>query len=56
MQDVLYIVATIAFFAAMVAFVAGCARIVGPVATDAVPGGIVDEPTTPMAPAEEVGA
>lgn len=46
MQDVLYVVGTIAFFAVMVAFVAGCERIIGTREDDCTPGGL-DEPVEP---------
>ena len=39
MQDVAYVLATIAFFAAMAWFVIGCERIVGDDDANAVPGG-----------------
>ena len=38
MQDVLYVVGTIAFFAVMLAFVAGCERIIGTREDDCTPG------------------
>jgi len=55
MQDVAYVLATIAFFAVMAWFVIGCERIVGDDDAGAVPGG--ERPATHDAPvAEEVGA
>jgi hypothetical protein len=39
MQDVAYILATIAFFVLMAWFVIGCERIVGDDDADAIPGG-----------------
>jgi hypothetical protein len=42
MLDVLYVAGTIAFFAVMLAFVAGCARIIGTREEDCTPGGLDD--------------
>ena len=46
MQDVLYVVGTVVFFAVMVAFVAGCERIIGNSDDGCRPGGI-DETSEP---------
>ena len=46
MQDVLYVVGTVVFFAVMVAFVVGCERIIGARDDDCTPGGI-DESAGP---------
>ncbi len=42
MLDVLYVAGTIAFFAVMLAFVAGCERIIGTREDDCTPGGLDD--------------
>jgi hypothetical protein len=47
MQDLAYVVATVAFFALMVAFVKGCERIVGDDG-DAVVGGIDEVEAEPV--------
>jgi hypothetical protein len=44
MLDVLYVAGTVAFFAVMVAFVAGCERIIGAREDDCTPGGLDDTP------------
>jgi len=44
MLDVVYVIGTIAFFAVMVAFVAGCERIIGTHEEDCTPGGLDDTP------------
>ena len=46
MQDLAYLMATVAFFALMFAFVKGCERIVGDDG-DAVVGGIDEQETEP---------
>jgi len=40
MQDVLFVLGTVVFFAVMVAFVVGCERIIGARDEDCTPGGI----------------
>jgi hypothetical protein len=52
-QDLAYLVATVAFFALMIAFVKGCERIVGEDG-DAVPGGIDEQPAAVEAEPVEV--
>jgi hypothetical protein len=42
MQDILYVAGTIGFFALMVAFVAGCDRIIGSDDASSSPGGVHD--------------
>jgi hypothetical protein len=44
MLDILYVAGTVAFFAVMVAFVAGCERIIGTGEDDCTPGGLDDAP------------
>ena len=45
MQDVFYILATIAFFVLMAAFVVGCERIIGVDDGESTPGGLTDDVT-----------
>ena len=47
MQDLAYLIATVAFFALMFAFAKGCERIVGDDG-DAVVGGIDEQQTEPV--------
>ena len=50
MQDLIYILLTVAFFALMAGFVIGCERIVGRDDAGAIPGGEQEpEPIAPIA-------
>jgi len=55
MQDVIYVLMTVAFFVLMAGFVIGCERIVGVEDTDAVPGGELQQEKDPSV-TEEVSA